>query len=288
MSEQTSIKSHAKLNLSLLIYKARKDGYHPIRSIFQTLSLYDTLTIQPISEKTLRLSSSHPDVPTDEKNILFKVYTLIKDQIPHGFKISIEKNIPMGGGLGGGSSNAAAFITYLLKHYPQLKSRLNNQTIGLKIGADVPFFLQGKTALVSGIGEKCRVIPPKLNHPIFLISPGIHCDTKKIYQTFDKKVESAKHPGPTPKWMIQNHSGKNDFKDIVFTLYPELRIFENDLLEIGVSPLFISGSGSTLFLLIKNPDNLKKAKTLITKKYPHFKTFETQPLHAEAIHILHA
>ena len=280
---QTTINCHAKLNFSLLIYKARKDNYHPLRSIFQTIDLHDTLTITPMPEKILTINCTNNQVPTDEQNILFKVYNLVEKHLQNGFIIDIQKRIPMGGGLGGGSSNAAGFIKYLKEHYPLLETQLTNKKISLKIGADVPFFLQGKTALVSGIGEKITHIPIKIQTPLLLILPDIHCDTKTIYQTFDLAKEKKKKPGPTPKWMITKHIGHNDLKKIAFGLHPKLLAFELSLKKEGIQELYMSGSGSTLFIPLTHTKYEEKITTIIQTSYPNFRTYKAIPIATEAI-----
>jgi len=281
-----TLQCHAKLNLSLLIYKGRRDGYHPLRSVFQTISLHDTLMITPIPEKTLTISSNNSDVPLDKRNILFKVYSLIQNDIANGFCIHIDKHIPMGGGLGGGSSNAAGFIYYLTHHYPKLKSRLTPKKISLKIGADVPFFLQGYTALVSGIGETIRTLPIQKTPAFLLILPHIHSDTKTIYQTFDKEKPEAKRPGPTPKWMIKNHIGHNDLKDIVFNLNPELKHFETALKAEGLPQLYMSGSGSTLFIPLHTETEEKNILRFIKKTAPQYQTYNAEPISKPAIQVI--
>lgn len=281
---QAKLHSHAKLNLSLLVYKPQKNNYHPLRSIFQTINLYDTLIIQPQTEKSLNISCDNKLVPTDQKNILYKVFQQLEN-IPHGFKIHIEKKIPMGGGLGGGSSNAAAFIKYLEIYYPASIKKLSAKKISLKIGADVPFFLTGKTALVGGIGEKITTIETKIKNDFALILPNIHSDTKQIYQDYDKNISHLKKSGKTPQWMLDTHVGHNDLKKVVFELNPILNSFENELKKENIA-LFMSGSGSTLFIPNTNDNINKKIKTIIKNGYPGFNLVSAKAIDTEAIKLV--
>lgn len=275
------IQSFAKLNLSLLVYKPLKNNYHPICSIFQTINLYDTLTITPKAEKKLSITSNNSNVPLDEKNILHKVYANATS-LQIGFNIDIKKEIPMGGGLGGGSTNAAAFIAYLKRFYPETIKDLTDKKISLKIGADVPYFLYGKTALVRGIGEKITPIAQHITTNFLLILPPIHCNTKTIYQMYDTHIDQLKKSGKTPSWMLKNHIGHNDLKKIVFSLNPELEELETRLSNHNIS-LYMSGSGSTLFIPLDTLFCEEKAIHILKKHYPHFLTHQVTPIESEAI-----
>lgn len=281
MKTTTRLNSFAKLNLSLLVYKPLKNNYHPLRSIFQTINLHDTLSITPQSQKKLTITSNNPNVPHDEKNILHKVYANTIG-LENGFQIHIQKDIPMGGGLGGGSTNAAAFITYLKKFYPHTIKNLTDKKISLNIGADVPYFLYGKTALVGGIGEKITPIPQRITTNFLLILPHIHCDTKTIYQCYDTQIHTLKKSGKTPIWMLKNHIGHNDLKAVVFSLNPELQQLETLLSEQNV-PLYMSGSGSTLFIPLNDPSFEEKTRHILNTYYPHFSIHTISPIASEAI-----
>lgn len=246
-----TVHTHAKLNLSLLVSKKRKDGYHPIFSVFQTISLHDSLTIVPIQEKKLRITCNNPAVPKDKRNILFSIYNKYSEILSSGFNIHIEKEIPLYAGLGGGSTNAAGFLLYLNKFYLKFnKTKIKNDAI--KFGADVPFFLEGGTALVEGIGEKLSPMKTLDNKTYLIITPNIYCETKKIYSLFDT-YNTPLHSQKLKENIIQTHIGVNDLKKVVMEQNTQFLEIEKTLKKhLNNDTVFMSGSGSTLFISIKD------------------------------------
>src|SRR3989339_93845 len=147
MSFSFSINTYAKINLSLLIYRPRKDGYHPLCSVFQNISTHDTLFIEIKEKPGIELTCEHSFVPVNENNILWKIYDALKTkkQLSFGLKIKINKNIPIGAGLGGGSSNAAGLLCFLNSFANLNLSENELIKFGVKYGADIPFFISGGT-----------------------------------------------------------------------------------------------------------------------------------------------
>jgi 4-diphosphocytidyl-2-C-methyl-D-erythritol kinase len=216
-------------------------------------------------------------VPTDERNILSKAYNLLKKDVPFGLKIKLKKNIPIGAGLGGGSSNAAALINFL-----NVKANLGLSPqkliqLGKKIGADVPFFLsQNSTALVRGIGEKITPLERSPYKYFLLINPNLHIGTKEVYQAFDKTPAAQKSPSKTPKNFLKAHFGQNDLKPVVFNHYPALKKLAADLESLGVGQIFMSGSGSTLFVPFKSWQEAGHWEQILKPKYPQFLIIKTK------------
>ena len=159
MSNFLELRSPAKLNLFLHIIGRRSDGYHLLQSVFQFIDWCDTIRLRLIPENTIRRIHPLPSVPV-EQDLVVRAAQLLKDtyHVKLGVEIALDKNIPMGAGLGGGSSNAATVLIGL-NHLWQLKLDLNTLCkLGLQLGADVPFFLFGQNAFVEGIGEKLSLI----------------------------------------------------------------------------------------------------------------------------------
>ncbi|MGE4169481.1 MAG: 4-(cytidine 5'-diphospho)-2-C-methyl-D-erythritol kinase [Candidatus Margulisiibacteriota bacterium] len=244
--------SFAKLNLSLLVFAPNARGYHPICSVFQTISLADTLDIEKTTAPGFQLRTT-PSIPDGGQNILEKIYSHFADSIPFGISASLSKVIPFGAGLGGGSSNAAAFLRYLNQEAGWSLSLEALKKRALPFGADIPFFIEGGTALVRGIGEKMRPLEAGPWKAFVLICPPIHCNTAAVYKAFDATPAATKKPGPTPKALLTTHLGPNDLKEPVFALDPRFGAIENTLLEAGLGQVLMSGSGSTLFVPFQSP-----------------------------------
>src|SRR5574344_1703851 len=150
------LKSRAKINLSIDVLGKRQDGYHLVEMIMQTVDLFDKIKIFSLKEDTIIVESNSSDIPLDSRNIVYKAAHLIKKQynINKGVKINIEKNIPIAAGMAGGSSNAAAVLVGLNQLWELKLSLEELKELGLKLGADVPFCIEGNAALAENIGEK--------------------------------------------------------------------------------------------------------------------------------------
>jgi 4-diphosphocytidyl-2C-methyl-D-erythritol kinase len=236
--------SPAKINLTLQILKKREDGYHEIYTIYQKITLFDELEVKPQSSFELEFMAEET-IPL-EKNLIFRAYKLFSEAygIKDGFKVRVIKRIPMGAGLGGGSSNAGTFLKFLGQRFGIPKEEL--LSLGKKLGADVPFFIEDYlSACGFGIGE---VLKPYPNFQAFylLYYPGFKIETAWAYQTLDFKGEKKPYlysenlpPWKDPKGLI------NDFKDLVYSKYPQFRDFEKNF-EIVISKILREGPSSSL------------------------------------------
>ena len=150
------LKSRAKINLSIDVLGKRQDGYHLVEMIMQTIDLFDIIKIFSLNEDKIIISSNSKDIPTDSSNIVYKAVNLIKQEfsIKRGIEIYIEKNIPVAAGMAGGSSNAAAVLVGLNKLWNLDLSKNKLKELGLQLGADVPFCIEGGASLAENIGEK--------------------------------------------------------------------------------------------------------------------------------------
>ena len=194
MVEKLHLESPAKVNLGLEILKKRGDGYHEIRTIFQKISLHDTLSLSLKKKKGIGITTDHPSLPTGKKNLVYQAVRsmLERSDFRGGVDIKIEKKIPLGAGLGGGSSNAAIALLAMNRLLNLKLTQRELMKLGLEIGADVPFFLFKGAAIASGIGERLKKVKlPELWY--VLISPNFEVSTRWAYQNF-VLTRSTGHP----------------------------------------------------------------------------------------------
>ena len=262
------IPSYAKINLGLKIINKRPDGLHNIESVFLQISLHDSLTFS--SSNKFSIISKGISCPTNQNNILFKVIDILKKEydININFKVLINKNIPIGAGLGGGSSNAAAFLKYLLE-VNQIK--LSNEKLvklASQIGSDVPFFLNGGFQLIKGTGDYLQPIETTVfnNKKILLIHPKFHISTKWAYSEVKKHLLTSNNK---PKFSaltekVNWNLFENDFEKFVCTTYPEILKLKKLLKNDGALYSGLSGSGSTVFGLYNDNISLNKVQTVLS------------------------
>lgn len=273
---QYLIQSPAKINLTLEIVKKRKDGFHNINSIMQTVSLYDLLKIKfKKNNNEIKILTSAKNIPTDENNLVYitaeKYLQKINKKI--GLNINLKKNIPVGAGLGGGSSNAAAVLLGLNTYFKNYFSLKELQKIAESIGADVPYFLTGGLCFVSGKGEKVLPLNYGLNFYILIVFANIFILTKSVYQKIKKipKLErlsllikkNIKSANLKEEKIISNL--KNDLQPIVFKSFPQLISIKNKLLKLNASSVLMSGSGSAIFGIYLNKKDALNAKNTLQK-----------------------
>lgn len=266
------LNAYAKLNIGLCVVRKRSDGYHDLHTVFQMIDIHDTLFFSRIDEG-VKITSSDPSLPLDQNNLVYKAFDLLRQQLglQGGLKIHIEKLIPSGAGLGGGSSNAA--VTLLAtKHLWQLE--IEKQTLmdlAAEIGSDVPFFLQGGTALGEGRGEMLTPLPSLEHIWIVLICPHIAVSTAwaynqlKIALTNDKKIVNFSPLFQKAAFDEFKLHLINDFEDVVFKRYPELLHYKDKLYHSGAFYASMSGSGSSIFGFFKDEKKAVLALTSLKK-----------------------
>ena len=266
-----SLKAPAKINLFLEILGKRDDGYHEIETVMQEIDLVDNLQFEEIQEG-VRLNCNDKNIPSDENNLVCKAANLILNEcgIRKGVLISLEKNIPVGAGLGGGSSDAAATLKALNLLW---KIGLNDAELmefAAKLGSDIPFFIKGKAALCSGRGEKITPIEVKSEMNYLVIFPHINISTATIYRNLKidltKKIidvsfflNALKHPkvAGISKLLF------NRLEEVVFTTYPDLLDVKKALDHFDFCGLSVSGSGSAFFGLCRDRQQAKAIKSKI-------------------------
>ena len=259
---------NAKINLGLNITGKRTDGFHNLETIFYPVQIKDALEIiqSEASEKIIFTSSGNSVQGNDTDNLCVKAFQLLKidfPQIPH-IKMHLHKHIPMGAGMGGGSSDASSVLLLLNKLFNLQISTNTLQEYALQLGSDCPFFITNKPCFASGRGEQLQAIDVDLsNYQILIVHPGIHVNTAEAFKAFDQNNFSV--PGELQKNISLEigswkNSVRNDFEISVFKQYPEIASIKNTLYESGAVYSSMSGSGSAVYgLFTKNasPDKIK-------------------------------
>ncbi|NNF98960.1 MAG: 4-(cytidine 5'-diphospho)-2-C-methyl-D-erythritol kinase [Desulfobacteraceae bacterium] len=264
------IATPAKINLFLHITGKRDDGYHELCSLMCAIGLYDTLQLDLNADK-LRMVCNHPDVPGDETNLTARAAKLflekleIEKGIRHpGVSITLVKNIPVGAGLGGGSSNAAGVLSGLnqLFDYPFSSDRL--MAMGLQIGADVPFFIHGKPAIATGVGEQLQPYDRLRPCTVLLIFPGFPVSTAWVYKNLKLGLtKPRKQLNYQPFDGLIFQAGRhlnNDLEAVTAEKYEIIDRIKKYLISSGADGALMSGSGPTVFGLYSDGQTALDAK----------------------------
>ncbi len=275
--KELKIDSPAKVNLTLDIIKKRKDGYHELEMIMQELELKDEITLKELKENKIKIECNKKEIPLNEKNLCWKTTELIKTkfEVKQGIQIKINKKIPVAGGLGGGSSNAAATIKGLNELWQLKMKKKEMQKTAESIGMDTSFFLYGKTAFASGRGEKILPIKSFPKTRILICNPGIPVSTPKAYSKINYKKSGKTLASRTlkkeieKKRKIQELAGlmHNDFEFSVLKDFPEIKKLKEKMKKNSFNAL-MSGSGSTVFCFPKTEKESKKTIKELKKSYP--------------------
>ena len=255
----------AKLNIGLKINSKRPDGYHDLETEFRLISLYDYLEIEESDD--FQLSINDDDIETGD-NLITKAYYVMKNLCNEKseFSFKVQKNIPIGAGLGGGSSNCASTLIALNKLFKLNLSEGQLLEIGLSLGSDVPFFIKGKNSIAKGRGELLKTIASEANYYL-IIYPDIKISTADAFKFY----EENKTDFPTDL--------KNDFEYFVRKVYPEINEIFNLMSQYGNVEL--SGTGSSMYLNFKSSE---EAYTIATKVPTNCTFFVTRSLEKSPIY----
>jgi len=270
----------SKVNIGLKILSQRNDGYYNIYTVFQELDFGDSITIKKADSGCI-LTSNVDWIPTDESNICHKAYTALKIKYSElgGVSIHIEKRIPVGIGLGGGSANGAAVLKGLNTIYNLELSMDELEKIGTSVGADVPFFIKGGTQLGEGIGDNLTSLTSHIKGTYLLVIPHISINTAWAYSELKNKLKSGNIlPNFTSFFSGDNSSleiFENDFERIVIPAYPEIGAIKQKLLELGARFASLSGSGSTVYGIFDEDAFAKEAELFF---HPAHQTILANPI----------
>jgi len=267
LSLTLTLPAFAKINLDLRVFGKRADGYHDLETIFQTISLHDTLAMSSTNEPHIVLSSDDRTLSTNQDNLVIKAAKLLQSRSGsrQGVTIRLHKRIPTQAGLGGGSSDAAATMLGLSQLWELELSQGDLVEIGSRLGADVPFFLAGGTACATGIGDQIETladIPPK---HLLIVKPNANISTADAYQALDERALTSHYS----KFMLSASEANkvfdrfanliNDFEAVAFDLEPEIRRAKAALLKAGASAALLAGSGSAVFGIFDSEDAQRRA-----------------------------
>jgi 4-diphosphocytidyl-2-C-methyl-D-erythritol kinase len=254
--------SPAKVNLMLHILKKREDGYHEIRTLFQKISLHDTLRFTLREEPGIEIRTSDPNLPTGRENLVYRAASALLRRAAHkgGISITLLKRIPVGAGLGGGSSNAAATLKTLNLLLNLDLSPRELMEFARPIGADVPFFLTEGSALGTGIGDRLKRIDlPELWY--VLINPGFEVSTAWAYKNrilTKRRIDYNIHKFPRMPQEVAKFLW-NDLEGVVSKAHPEISSAKEILLSKGALGALMTGSGPTVFGIFPEEGGASKA-----------------------------
>jgi 4-diphosphocytidyl-2-C-methyl-D-erythritol kinase len=253
-----SLLSPAKLNLFLHITGRRADGYHQLQTVFQLLNYGDQLDFTLIDQPEIQLTPELPDVPF-EKNLIVRAARALLPykKINQGIQIKLEKRLPMGGGIGGGSSNAATTLVALNHLWQCQLSTEKLAQIGLALGADVPVFVRGRTAWAEGVGEKLEAIDLAANW-FLVVQPDCHVSTAEIFSHKDLTRDT---PAIKVAAFLEG-GGHNDCQPLVRRLYPEVNRCLQWLEDTGYQPR-MTGTGACVFVCFNNQQTAVEAQQKI-------------------------
>ncbi|MCD6385871.1 4-(cytidine 5'-diphospho)-2-C-methyl-D-erythritol kinase [Candidatus Sumerlaeota bacterium] len=284
------VKAYAKINLYLRVLGRRPDGYHNITTIYQTVDLADRLEFTFTSPDDSSLHSpllslspdSSFDVPTDESNLIIIAVKFLEkyaDTKCKGLKIMLSKQIPIGAGLGGGSADAAATLVAVNRLCSLGLTQEELSNIALSVGADVPFFLQGGTALGEGRGERLSPLQNNLQYYVVIVFPGFSISTRMAYNSLEGLSSDVKEAVCEMQQIVRvlgegdvNQLCEliaNDFSPVLEKRYPELTNVRGSLLSAGCSSAMLSGSGSAVFGICESKEKAEIVRAIMEKKYPY-------------------
>lgn len=262
----TRINAYAKINIGLTILNKRDDGYHNIETTLSTISLSDKILLEKI-EKGIELISPGLKIPPED-NLCYKAAQLFLKtyDIGEGIKITLQKNIPVGGGLGGGSADAAGVLKGMCEVFNLNIPDEELMKLSRELGCDVPFFIKGGAAIARGVGDELKFFKlPKMN--LIIYYPGYPVSTKWAYEEYDKSLLTS---GIDVDNILLEKKKRvrtglniiNDFEKIVFKAHPDLLDIKKNLLSAGAYMVSLSGSGSCLYAVVDEKIKKKVIKYL--------------------------
>ncbi|MDC7221949.1 MAG: 4-(cytidine 5'-diphospho)-2-C-methyl-D-erythritol kinase [Spirochaetales bacterium] len=280
------ILSPAKINLHLDVAPPVDSGFHPLRSLFVMVSLYDRIRVDERPDGCE--IQSNCDFPT-EQNILYKTWQLCRERgfYEGGLFIELEKNIPSGAGLGGGSGNCASLLRLLKEKSPEVKSDEEWRNLAAELGSDVPFFMDSVAAVVTGRGEFIQPLTPRSDYHVLIVYPDLSLSTPSAFRALDSYRDRE---GIDFNWGLDTriiddlYKGKaprewpffNSFSDPTYKDHPQLAMIEENLLTRGAEFVTLSGSGSAMTGIFTDKICLEGALNHLKSKFPN--TYAVAPL----------
>jgi 4-diphosphocytidyl-2-C-methyl-D-erythritol kinase len=274
MTPSISFKTPAKVNLGLHIIGKREDGFHELETLFQMVNWCDEIEIECLS-RGLELVCNQPNIPTDEENLVIKAAHILQTRYPErckGVRIHLNKNIPHGAGLGGGSGNAAGVLLGLNFLWGLKLNREELITVASELGSDVPFFLFSPCAIGRGRGEILEPVKNSIRFYVLMVYPGFAVPTASVYGNLKLKLTKRKNNISILKnFLLQSEFAQlgatwsNDLELVVFKEHPGLSGIKKEMLALGAKGALLSGSGSTVFGLFDNPETANSAHARLNR-----------------------
>lgn len=267
-----TLPSPAKINLFLRVLGRREDGYHDIETLMVCVGLYDSLRLTIGADSgPVTVRCAHPQVPEDETNLAARAAVLFfqKHGAAKATAIDIDKRIPVGAGLGGGSSNAAAVLRGLNDHFRSPFPLAELEAMALSLGADVPFFLRGRPALATGIGERLEPVAHLPRLTLVIVYPDVSVATASVYKNLNlgltKKENQPKYFPLMANFAIEHHLF-NDLEAVTLQRHPEVAAAKAALVANGAKGALMSGSGSSVFGIFEDGEAARRARTAISQR----------------------
>lgn len=264
----------AKINLGLDVLRRREDGYHEVKMIMQTISLYDELELRKTKQSGIQVKTNLYFLPTNENNLVYKAAKLLMDEfdLKDGMSIHLRKRIPVAAGMAGGSSDAAAVLWGVNQMYGLGLSREDLMERGVQIGADVPYCVLRGTALAKGIGERLSVLPAMPKCWILIAKPGISVSTKFVYENLHANdLKPEQHPDVDA--MIEAMRQKdlrllagrmgNVLETVTVPHYPVISQIKKLMMDRGALGAMMSGSGPTVFGIFDSQAGARAARRAV-------------------------
>ena len=283
-TESVRLKAFAKVNLCLHVLGRRPDNYHELRTIFQTISLHDTLSLSRTRQPGIILETDDAALPTGPENLVYRAIDAIACEIGFrgGIRARLEKRIPVARGLGGGSSDAAAALIGMLRLAKKTLPLERMMEIAAGLGADVPFFLFGGRALAVNRGDEIYPLDDGPKRTIVVVSPkDIGVSTKDAYQWLSAELTRLSKPNRIWEFCAlcwsRQETVSNDFEGPVFSRHPRLGEIRSELLKRGAANAALAGSGSAVFGVYRNPARARRA----ARAFPEDSVFVVETLSRE-------
>ena len=268
MTPSISFKTPAKVNLGLHILGKREDGFHELETLFQMVNWCDEIKIDCLS-RGLELVCNQPDIPTDKGNLVVRAAHILQTRYPErckGARIHLNKNIPHGAGLGGGSGNAAGVLLGLNFLWGLKLKREDLISVASELGSDVPFFLFSPCAIGRGRGEILEYVKNSIRFYVLMVYPGFAVPTASVYGNLKLKLTKRENNISILKnFILQSEFAQlgttwsNDLEPVVFQEHPGLSGIKKEMLALGAKGALLSGSGSTVFGIFDNPEIVNNA-----------------------------
>lgn len=267
------IHAMSKVNLALDVLRKRADGYHDVKMVMQTLNLYDELNIETREDDKIVITSNEEDLECDERNLIYKAAKLLMEEagVWKGFTVKLKKNIPIAAGMAGGSTDAAATLVAVNNLLGLNKSVDELKAIAVKIGADVPYCVEGGTQLSEGIGEKLTILSPAPKCFVVVVKPFIGVSTRYVYENLF--VDTIKKHPDVDKMIDNINAGdlqgvavsmENILENVTEKQYPVIGMLKAMLKNEGALNAIMSGSGPTVFGLF---DDEQKANAALKEVF---------------------